>query len=93
MGEVFQVVTTGTLRPVFRTISIQASLIGANPGDPAESPSRTTARSGLSLSTGKHGADLNQAVTLGAVPHTGVGPREGRVSRSWWRSSLGRPPI
>ena len=36
---------------------------------------------------GKHGADVNLAVTLDAVPHTVLGTHAGQVSRQSWRTS------
>src|ERR1700693_786241 len=54
---------------------------------------RRTAGKGLPRSRGKHGADLNLAVTLDAVPYTVPGTHAGRVSRSTWRSSTGCLPI
>ena len=54
---------------------------------------RWTAGQGLPVLRGKHGADLNLAVTFDAVPHTVLGTHAAPVFRQSWRSSTGCPPI
>jgi hypothetical protein len=48
---------------------------------------------GLPVLRGKHGADLNLAVTFDAVPDTVLGTHAASVFRQSWRSSTGCPLI